>query len=91
MKLNNLKKSNSFNDQKNQIIAQYWSTPCATLFQYNLWLQALGMHIYNFEKNQDGYKFAKLHCNQIQYNNKKAWENKRNIHSNVIKNHNNKK
>jgi hypothetical protein len=46
-------------------------------------------HIY-FEENQDGYKLA-IHCNQIQYNNKKAWENKRNIHSNVIKNHNNKK
>lgn len=37
-----------------------------------LWLQALGMHMCNFEENQDGYKFAKLHRNQIQYNNKKG-------------------
>jgi hypothetical protein len=29
------------------------------------------MHIYNFEENQNGYKFAKLHHNQIQYNNNK--------------------
>ncbi len=43
------------------------------------------MHIYNFEENQDGYKFAKFHRNQIQYNKKKTWENERNIHSNAIK------